>query len=293
MLHANDPMTDTYISIHCVIPADLEEELPELLGPWPVLGTEIGGDSGSGVGVAVFFPGTDADAAEAVRRELIERGATDVVISSIESDDWLAAYRVQSQPFTIGSGWWVDPHPDQPTAAPSGRQRLVIEPRMAFGTGSHESTQAIMMALEDIGIDGRRVLDVGTGSGILALAADHLGAALVVALDIDETAIWVASETARQQEWTPRVRYLVGPIQCLGGAEFDIVVCNMITSNFLPLLDGLRDSLVPSGTAVFSGLLASEIEVVSRALADAGFAAPACRVIGEWASLVAVGASVA
>jgi ribosomal protein L11 methyltransferase len=292
-MKAEQPDKNTYISIRCVIPADLEDELPTLLGSWSVLGTEVHENSGDGVGISVYLSAANRDGAVAIRRVLIENGARSIVRESFDGDDWLESYRAQIQAFTVGIRWWIDPHPDQPTAAPPGRQRLVIEPRMAFGTGSHESTQAILMTLEGIEVDGRRVLDVGTGTGILALAADHLGAASVVALDIDETAIWVASETARQQEWTPRVRYLVGPIQCLGGAEFDIVMCNMITSNFLPLLDGLRDSLAPSGTAVFSGLLASEIEVVSTALTEAGFAAPSCRVFGEWASLAAVGTSAA
>ncbi len=130
------------------------------------------------------------------------------------------------------------------------------------------------------------MLDVGTGSGILALAAQSLGADSVVALDIDEFAIWVALETARQQECPSRVTYVLGPVECLGGAEFDIVMCNMITSAFLPLVGQLRGLLAPAGVAVFSGLLASEVESVSGALTKAGFAITSSRVLGEWASLV-------
>jgi len=285
-------MKDTYISIRCVIPADLEEELPELLASLGVLGTEIGDRSDHGVSITVYLPGADLDGADRLCRLLVDQGASDVARELLEAVDWLAGFRESIRPFEVGKCWWIDPHPDRPTAAPSGRLRLVIEPRMAFGTGSHESTQAILIALEDIEVTDRRVLDVGTGSGILALAAESLGAALVVGFDIDETAVWVALETARQQEWPSRVRYVLGPVECIGGAEFDIVMCNMITSVFLPLVSELRSLLAPAGAAIFSGLLASEVESVSGVLVEAGFANPTHRVFGDWASLMAVVATV-
>jgi len=284
-------MKDTYLSIRCVIPADLEEELPELLAPWGVLGTEIGGHSIHGVMVTVYLSEADSGEVDGVCCLLNDRGARDIERESLEATDWLAAFRESVYPFEVGRLWWIDPHPDQPTAAPFGRRRLVVEPRMAFGTGSHESTQAILMALEDIEVNGRRVLDVGTGSGILALAAECLGAVSVVGLDIDETAVWVAFETAQQQEWGSRVSFVLGPLECIGGAEFDIVMCNMITSSFLPLLGELRRRLAPAGIAVFSGLLDSDVGFVSRALMEAGFVIPSQCVHGDWASLVAVAAA--
>lgn len=285
-------MKDTYLSIRCVLPEDLEEELPELLAPWGVLGTEIGGRSDRGVTVTVYFPGGDLDGAEGVRRFLADRGVRDIELELLEGADWLAGFRESTRPFEVGGGWWIDPHPDRPTAAPKGRRRLVVEPRMAFGSGSHESTRAILIVLEEIEVNGRRVLDVGTGSGILALAAECMGADTVVGLDIDETAVWVAFETARQQEWPSRVSFVLGPVECLGGEEFDIVMCNMISSNFLPLVGDLRSRLAPAGVAVFSGLLASEIELVSGVLMEAGFVIPSHKVFGDWASLIAVAGTV-
>jgi ribosomal protein L11 methyltransferase len=284
---------DTYLSISCMIPADLEEELPELMAPWGVLGTEIGARTDSWVRVTVFLPGADADGADGVVRVLVDHGANDVERGWLETEDWLAGYREQVRPFEVGGCWWIDPHPDRPTTAPAGRRRVVIEPRMAFGTGTHESTRAILTALEEIEVSGRSVLDVGTGSGILAFAAECLGAELVVGLDIDPEAVWVAFETARQQEWPCAVSFVVGPIGCLGGAEFDIVMCNMISSILLPLAGELRNTLTPKGIAVFSGLLMSEVESVSGALMEVGFAIESQCNLGEWASLKAVAAPVA
>ena len=285
-------MKDTYLSIRCVIPEDLEEELPELLAPWGVLGAEIGGRSDRGVIVTVYLPGGDFDGAESVCRLLADLGARDIDRELLEAADWLAGFRESTHPFEVGGGWWIDPHPDRPTVAPKGRRRLVVEPRTAFGSGSHESTRAILTELEEIEVNGRRVLDVGTGSGILALAAECMGADTVVGLDIDETAVWVAFETARQQEWQSRVNFGLGPVECLGGEEFDIVVCNMISSNFLPLVGEIRSRLAPAGIALFSGLLASEVKLVSGALMEAGIVIRSHRIHGDWASLVAVAATV-
>jgi ribosomal protein L11 methyltransferase len=281
-------MNDTYLSVCCVIPAGLEDELPELLASWSILGTEIDQISDRDVRVAVYLNGIDRVGAHGVSRALTEAGATEIERGVLEAEDWLAGFRSHLAPFEVGERWWVDPHPDQPTAAPAGRQRLVVEPRMAFGTGTHESTRAILETLEDIDVNGRTVLDVGTGSGILAFAAESLGAAGVVGLDIDPTAVWVALETARQQEWRSTVSFVVGGVNCLRGSNFDIVVCNMIASSFLPLLSDLRKALAPTGVAVFSGLLAAEVESVSTAFEATGFAVRSDRFDGEWASLTAV-----
>lgn len=285
-------MNDAYLYIRCVIPVELEDELPELLAPWSVLGSEIGIGADDRIGVTIYLRGDEDDGAEGVRRTLAERGAYAFQQGSLEEDDWLAGFRQMVRPFEVGRGWWIDPHPDQPSPAPAGRRRLVVEPRTAFGSGTHESTRAILSALEEIEVDGRRVLDVGTGSGILALAAECLGAAWVVGLDIDPVAIWVASEVAQQQEWTSRANFILGSVDCVGRAEFDIVLCNMIASNMIPLLEGLRRSIVRAGVAVFSGLLASEVGTVSRHLTEVGFKVTARRETGDWASLTGIAAEV-
>jgi ribosomal protein L11 methyltransferase len=238
----------------------------------------------------VFLSASDVDSIRAVRKLLEEGGGSLVEERCHPEDDWLAHYREQVQPFSIGRRWWIDPHPDLPTAAPTGRQRLVVEPRMAFGTGTHESTQAILIVLEDLDVEGRSVLDVGTGSGILAYAAECLGAAWVVGLDIDPSAIWVARETAREQEWRSCAGFVLGSVKCLAGADFDIVMCNMIASNFLPLARDLRRLLAAKGVAVFSGFLEPDVEWVAESLRHAGFAIDSRKNLGDWASVTATAA---
>jgi ribosomal protein L11 methyltransferase len=281
---------DTYICIRCNISADLEEDLPELLANWPVLGAEIEAGSDGQIRATVYLAVSEYDHAYKLRTVLEDRGAEDIEEGTLPANDWLVDYRAQVQPLAVGARWWIDPHPERPTAAPADRLRLVIEPRMAFGTGSHQSTQAILLALEEMEVSNRRVLDVGTGSGILALAAERLGAAWVVGLDIDDVAIQVAVETSRQQEWESDVTYILGSTGCVVGGEFDIVLCNMIVTNLLPIVGDLRRLAGPDGIVVCSGLLASEVAEVADSLRARGLKVISKQRHGDWASVMASGA---
>ena len=264
----------------------MEDELPQMLEGCSVLGTEIGDAHSGEIQATVFFAPGNAGAADRLRTLLMARGVEDVLIEPVVSEDWLAGYRERARPFPVGDIWWVDPRPESSISPPAGRRRLVIEPRMAFGSGSHESTQLILLELERLGVDGATILDIGTGSGILAIAAAELGAKMVVAIDIDEDAIWVARETTDLQERRAGVRYVIGSPDCLAAVEFDIVMCNMISANLLPVLPQFRAFLEPGGMAVLSGLLAIETLDITETLSSLGLEVTGGRVLGEWGSLV-------
>lgn len=261
--------------------------MPDLVAASPVLGIEVEESSGGAARAAIFAESSEVGAVSRLAGVLTDHGATDLCIKILQSQDWLQDYREAARPFAVGDRWWIDPHPDAPCRAPDGRWRLVIEPRAAFGSGSHESTRLMLMALEETEVDGTDVVDVGTGSGILALAAESLGARRVVALDIDETSIWVARQIRAQQEWSSSVRFVLGPVASIGGAQFQVVLCNMIFSNFRPLLDEMSRVLAADGLMILAGLLAAEIDAVAGALSSAGLAVRSRQVLGEWASLSA------
>jgi len=277
----------SYLCLRCDLAKDLEEDLPDIAASWPVLGIEIEGADGDLVRVAIYGESVDADSLSRLAAVLTDRGATDVRIETFGKQDWLQGYRDAVQPFAVGDRWWIDPHPNDPSRAPGDRKRLVIEPRTAFGSGSHESTMMVLSALEDLKVVGADVLDVGTGTGILALAAESLGARRVVALDVDENAIWVARQISAQQEWPPRVQFVLGPVTSLGAAQFQIILCNMISFNFRPLLAEMSRVLAPDGLIILAGLLGAEIDSVTGALLSVGLETRSHRVLGEWASLSA------
>jgi ribosomal protein L11 methyltransferase len=287
----------SFLRLDCDLPAECEESLAELLTGQPVLGSHLEPLGDGWLRVAVYLPEGRLEAAEKVAALLVEAGGSRLDRQEVERTDWLASYRSAVRPFPVGRQWWMDPHPDAPTPAPDSRLRLAVEPRMAFGTGSHESTQLVLLALEEMSsgfagpvtevLAGMTVLDVGTGSGVLALAADRLGAGTVIGFDVDPEAIWVARQIARQQEWPARPRYFAGRLAALGAAHFDLVLCNMIPEQATPLFPDLARLLARPGRLILSGLLASQRDEVAAELDRAGLQVLAERHCHEWAGLLA------
>jgi ribosomal protein L11 methyltransferase len=161
----------------------------------------------------------------------------------------------------------------------AGGAVLQIDPGQAFGTGGHASTRlalALLDALPDAHRCGARVLDVGTGSGVLALAALALGAAQAVGFDLDPVAVHEARRNAAANGLGGRCLLFAGTASALGGASFDLVLANLLRREVTPLLGGIASSLRPGGHAVFSGLLATERAAFGRALRGAGL-----RVVGS------------
>ena len=266
---------------------DAEEELPWVLAGLPVLGCELEGDE-QALQLTVYVAGNAPGAADKVARELTAAGAWGLERAELAHRDWLAAYRETVQPFLVGDLWFIDPHPDEPTPAPPGRSRLVVEPRMAFGSGSHESTQLVLLELEARSLAGARVLDVGTGSAILALAAAARGGGRIIALDVDPVAVLVARQVLAQQEIdVGGIRLLVAPVASVGETDFDLILCNMIPQHSSPLLGDLSRLLATDGELVLSGLLLEHELSLEIDLRKVGLLVAARRQLGEWVSLVA------
>ncbi len=185
-------------------------------------------------------------------------------------------------------------------AAPAGfaGRELVIEPGQAFGTGGHASTRLaleVIAALPAEALRGARVLDVGCGSGVLALAALALGAEHALGCDLDPLATAAAREAADANGFGSRLALVTGSLDALGArAEggFALVLANLLRRELEPLLPALVRALRPGGRAVLSGLLASEREDVARALAALGLEVSAAREASDatgdaWVALLA------
>ncbi len=163
---------------------------------------------------------------------------------------------------------------------------IVIElaPGLAFGTGLHQSTRLCLALLAETVKDGMSVLDVGTGSGILAVAAAKLGASSVVATDIDPLAVEAAQDTARRNRLAERieVRELSIPV----GERFELVVANLTADLLQGLADGLVGSLSPGGRLITSGLIERRRDEVVEAFRDRGLELLGERSEDEWRGLV-------
>lgn len=175
--------------------------------------------------------------------------------------DWSESWKRQLGPIEISPALRVRPS-FTPAPLAAGQRELLIDPGQAFGTGAHGSTR---LALEWVAalaprLDaGTRVLDVGTGSGVLALAALRMSGTRAVALDLDPLAGAAARDNAEVNGLVDRFACFTGPLAALrGGERFELVVANLLASELRPILDALMERVAPAGRLVVSGLLVSE-----------------------------------
>jgi ribosomal protein L11 methyltransferase len=181
----------------------------------------------------------------------------DAIVRMEEARDWVQAARDLLQPREIGTRFFLVPEwRDDPT--PPGRFRIPVNPGMAFGTGVHETTQLCLEALEDYLLPGMTVVDIGTGSGILAEAARLLGAGRVVACDVDPMAI----EIARQRAGL----VFVGSSDAVRPEIADLTVANISPEAIIALAPSLLASLRPGGILLASGFEPNESRSVRSAL---------------------------
>jgi len=210
-------------------------------------------------------------------------GATSVESIPIPDVDWIGSFRETFRAFAT-DGFFVCPAWD-PAADEARRQirGLVVDPGAAFGTGTHETTRLCLGAL-DVFLGqrpGARVLDLGTGSGILACAASKLGASFVVAVDSDPTATACAARHAALND--TRFGILCGDLARPLRSRFDLVLANLQASLLLERPEEVAASVAAGGQLVLSGLLGSDIPAVESCYAR--FGSTRFRSEGEWASL--------
>jgi ribosomal protein L11 methyltransferase len=208
-----------------------------------------------------------ADAARAAKAAAEARGYRGVLSTDLPEGDPLEAFRAAARPFAVGRRFWIDPGEPGHAPPPASRIALRLPASRAFGTGGHESTRLALLALEESVGPESRVLDAGTGSGVLALAAAGLGADRAVGFDTDPDAVFVARENARRHAFGGRVSFYAGPARACRG-QFPVVVANMLPEELLPILPALAARLAPSGRLILSGVPASrEPQLLDRARA--------------------------
>ena len=215
-------------------------------------------------------------------REAAARCGPGVAVSAAEpvaEEDWAETWKRGLAAVEVSPRLLVRPSFVAPAAPVAGRAELVIDPGQAFGTGGHESTRLALEwvdALAPALPAGARALDVGCGTGVLALAALRLGAARAVAIDLDLAAARAARENAARNGLSARCAVAAATPAALAPARFELVLANLLRTELLPLLPDLAARIAPNGHAVVSGLVAGERAEVERALAACGL-----RALGE------------
>lgn len=211
----------------------------------------------------------------------------DVEIAPLLEEAWASAWQQSFPPRAVGRRLWVKP-PWEAVDAPD-RIPVVIEPGRAFGTGHHGSTEGCLELLDGAMADTRpeRVLDIGTGTGILAVAAVKLGAGLVVALDVDPDAIAAARVNAARNGCAECIELLMaGPESLRDVPPFPLVLANLLTHTHLALAPQYRRLTAPGGVLILGGMLDHEATDVIAALEPAGLALRGRLAIEGWSSLL-------
>ena len=288
--------------------ADFVKELPEDDGSCAVtfyldengfipegLGT---GDSPSAANEASGYQGIKVDM-DAVRsglqeaEELFGVAPVSIEVSSVDTQDWNQKWKEYFHPFSVGK-ILIHPSWEEPEET-EGKVLIRIDPGMAFGTGTHETTRLCLQAMQKYLQPGMRVLDLGTGSGILGIAALKLGAKEVTAIDIDEQAVKVAEENFQMNCSEGEYHLQTGNIlndadlqEALAKEPCDLVLANILADVIIPVSSFVHRFLKPGGVFISSGILDNKEQDVCRAFGDN----PALKLLeteadGDWRAVTA------
>lgn len=167
-----------------------------------------------------------------------------------------------------------------------GEEIIKLEPGMAFGTGSHETTSLCIKKLEEYMKPGMKVLDIGTGSGILSIAASKLGASEVLGVDIDPMSVYIANENKKLNEVT-NAEFIVGDLLSKVKDKYDIVVSNILAEVIVTMTGDLHKFLNKDGIFISSGILKVKSAMVIDSLEANGFDILNVEDLNEWTSIVA------
>lgn len=187
-----------------------------------------------------------------------------VTVAELKDQDWERVWLSSFKPVKVGKNLWVCPSWCEPTA-PQARN-IILDPGLAFGTGTHTTTRLCLAWLAAQNLDGQSVLDYGAGSGILAIAALLSGAEDAVAVDIDPLAVTACTENA-QRNGLERSLHAYLPQQLPEG-RYQLVIANILAEVIIDLRDRLLQHLAPQGTLLLTGILGNQAARVKRAFAD-------------------------
>ncbi|MGI5878389.1 MAG: 50S ribosomal protein L11 methyltransferase [Christensenellales bacterium] len=271
------------------------ERLKRNPGDWDYIdGSLLEGDDA--VRVTGYLPECAAsrDALEGVRAALrgilalapqFDAGSCALTIRTARDEDWAVDWRKHYRPFPVGErlfimpGWVRD-------RAPGGRAAVRIDPGMAFGTGTHETTFMCLELLESAVIPGASVADVGCGTGILGIAALALGAGEVLAVDRDPVCISAANANRLLNPGAERLSVRQGNLLEGVDAAFDVITANIIADVVVAFAPDAYRHLRPGGALIASGILREQADGVAEAFAAAGFVDVIRRERGEWTALL-------
>ncbi|HPU85267.1 MAG TPA: 50S ribosomal protein L11 methyltransferase [Candidatus Latescibacteria bacterium] len=263
---------DHYIIVSITAPREFLDALTDRAAELGTLGSCESGDDP--VNLSFYFrPPLHEEAVRSAFLESVPSHASGIIRISLTTEtarDWEQEWRRNLHPLRVGRAWLVHTSWQSPAGYPT-RIPIVIDPKMAFGTGTHATTRLCLEEFERVRLKGTRVLDVGTGTGILAIAAAKSGAEPVVAVEIDREAIACARENVNLNGTGNTISLREGTIAEVPERGFDLIIANIEYRTLVATGEQLRARIRPNGRAVFSGILQQEADSFVEAMTNAGW----------------------
>ena len=214
-------------------------------------------------------------------------GATDSSLRTVSDDDWKDKWKEWFKPTKVGQRIVVKPSWEPYEKQDPSELIIEIDPGMAFGTGTHETTSLCMKLMEKYQKPGDKVLDVGCGSGILSIAAALLEAGDILAVDIDPVAVEVSKENAELNGLADKMTIQVGDLTKGLSYKADLVAANLMADLVILLSGHVMNHVVPGGIYISSGILVEKRDLVRAAIEEAGFEILEIPEDGEWCAIAA------
>ncbi len=216
----------------------------------------------------------------------IDIGEGSVSLGQVNEEDWANEWKKYYKPTKIGEKLVVKPTWED-YEVQDGDLVIELDPGMAFGTGTHETTTMCMRELEKYVREDSKVFDIGCGSGILAIAAAKLGAKDVIAVDLDEVAVKVAAENVAHNNVEDSVKVLHGNLIDVVDDKADVVVANIIADIIKILAKDVHSCMKEDAVFISSGIIHAKVDEVKESLIENGFEIVEVKTLGEWNAIVA------
>ena len=242
--------------------------------------------------IRLYLEDTDKSGMERLEKAVAELRLS-MTVAPLAETDWEESWKDNYPPQEVGGKILVLPY--WRAEEETDRVKVILNPGLTFGTGAHPSTQMVMEKMEEIVRPGFRCLDLGSGSGILSIAALRLGAASAVGIDIDPKAEDIARENAAYNGFgAPEFTALTGNVtgdkalmEKLAADEYDLVLVNIVADVIIGLAPVLPNFLTEKSTVICSGILDVRLEEVCAALTQAGLTVTAVKAKEDWRSVTA------
>lgn len=224
----------------------------------------------------------EEDYNEALLQEIATAQGVTYTTRPIAEENWNATWEANFEPVIVAGFCTI--RADFHTMLVNTPYEVVITPKMSFGTGHHATTQLMLQLMQHLDMQGKQVLDLGTGTGILAIMAHKLGAAAVLAIDNDNWAYENAQENVKRN-LADRITVVEGTLDAAAGKSFDSILANINRHILLDAMPALQAALRPGGTLLLSGLLTEDHDIIHEAASAVGLKQVRYETLTNWIAL--------